>query len=368
MEVMNRGKEDLSSVSQRVACLNVFRNELDSFHSRHTPKPPSIKQHSHNRLRSVGATILWYQIGSVSSDPHSLLVHKFQQSLTSTLLSVSRAFHSTKCQLRRTLCESIDKCHSALQLLCHISCFLNVLREDCSPQSILIHVGQFNSMVSISAFDDADHWSKKLLVEYTHAAANVGQNSWRVVESSLELIVAWNPTPSDKACPLLESILHLDRKFVPQITPCKGPNICIVLKRISHFQFLHLYLEALQEFIVNILLNNETFGSNARLSVVENSTSHTLRDGQVHVCILEHNEWIRSTKFQYVLLDVSSCLSCNHRTYLGRTGECNPLHSWIGNNFRHSLIVHKEYLERILWEGDLLKQLSNGESTLWNRV
>lgn len=101
----------------------------------------------------------------------------------------------------------------------------------------------------------------------------------------------------------------------------KGAKISCGEHGIIHCEVVDMFGEFGTKFIVDILVYDESFGGNAALPIVLDTSENCMGYGEVKIGIIKDDERVAATEFEDDFFKMGSCSSCYRATRGGTAGE-----------------------------------------------
>src|SRR3954453_1001105 len=108
---------------------------------------------------------------------------------------------------------------------------------------------------------------------------------------------------SKQTSPARDRLLHVGMQRGNRFWIRQRANIGLRVERIAEFQRLHPFDKSALELVRNRFGNDETFGRDARLPVVDDASIHRSRNRRLQIGARHHDEWIAPAQLKNYLLN-----------------------------------------------------------------
>lgn len=251
------------------------------------------------------------------------------QSIFAQLTADTRLLVTTEWHLVGESVVAVDPDGTGTQFVRHADSGVDILGVYSGRETVVGVVSDSDGFFLVLEFLDRDDRTENLLTGNLHVLGDVGENSGLDEVTLLAVAV----TSGGDGSTLLLASVDVLHNTVELETGDHGALEGVVFERIADLVGRSTLLEALDELVVDTLLDQDTGAGTAALAVVEEDTKVGPGDGIVDISIVEDNVGRLAAEFQSNLLQVALSGSLeNHAADVGGASEGNLVNVGVGRD------------------------------------
>src|SRR5918998_315834 len=257
--------------------------------------------------------------------PDRLRVHELVDAEMGELAAVARVLGAAERDLGRGLGHAVYVGHAGLQLVDEPLLLVRVVRPGRGAEAEVRVVGEGYGLVYAAHPEERGDGAEDLLPVRRRVFGDVREHGRRVE-------VAWplrGLAPGQQPRPGLHALLHLPRDVLEDLGCGERAHVRVLVHRVADLQRGHALDVAARELVGYLLVDDDAFGVDARLAVIEGARRDGGAYGFVQVGARHHDKRVAAAELEHGLLYVPAGLARDLPPCGLAAGERRRPHTWI---------------------------------------